>query len=382
MKELTRNTRFLEKSLNATKIAESRYSTIFNSASDGIVIINHKGIIQSVNPSAEALFDYTSDELIGENVAILVPSPHKYQHDNYLENYKKTRKAKIIGARRELEGLRKDGEHTPISLAISEMTLEGKTYFSGVIRDISEEIKAKNDLIRTNEQLSMTNKELEAYAYSISHDLRSPLRVIDGYSMILLEDYADELSSEVRDYLLRIRKGTDKMGDLITNLLKMSQTANETLMIESFDLSKIIKEVIEQLQQIHKNRKIELNYLPEIQITGDKTLIQDVMENLINNSVKFSAKQAITKIEIGSSTNADNLQVIFVKDNGVGFNMAHQSKLFQPFQRLHKVNQFEGSGIGLATVHRIIKLHKGDIWAESEPDKGATFYFTLNPTLN
>jgi signal transduction histidine kinase len=228
-------------------------------------------------------------------------------------------------------------------------------------------------------QLEATNKELESYAYSISHDLRSPLRSIDGFSLVLLEDYGDSLDEEALGYLQRIRAGTKKMSELITELLNISRIMKEGMKLQEVDLLQIANEEITILEDTYIDKQIQFSCTNLTGVVGDKALLRSVIENLLNNAVKYSQKQALIIVEMGM-TEIDNQAVFFVKDNGVGFDMKHKNKLFKPFQRLHKVNEFEGSGIGLATVQRILSRHNGEIWAESEIGKGAVFYFTLNLT--
>lgn len=369
----------LEQSILNTKPAELLYKEIFSSAADCLISINDTGIIQTINPAGEKIFGYREAELIGKNITIIMPSPYKEKHDSYLANYKKTGEATIIGRGRQVEGLRKDGTVMPIALAISEIHLEGAVYYSGVLRDITEELEAKESMLNVNQKLEATNKELEAYAYSISHDLRSPLRAIDGYSMILIEDFADKLDDEALLYLSRIRTGTGKMGELITDMLKMSRITQETLNIKHLNLAQLAEEEIVCQRAAHSDRDIEFSCENIVPAYGDEVLIRAVLENLLGNAVKYTAKQLTAKIEFSYTQAADGQAVFTIKDNGVGFNMDYKDKLFKAFQRLHKNNEFEGSGIGLATVQRIIERHNGKIWAESEPNKGAIFYFTLNP---
>ncbi|WP_198263120.1 sensor histidine kinase [sulfur-oxidizing endosymbiont of Gigantopelta aegis] len=236
-------------------------------------------------------------------------------------------------------------------------------------------------------QLEVTNKELESYAYSISHDLRSPLRSIDGFSLVLLEDFGDTLDEEALGYLQRIRTGTKKMSELITELLNISRIMKEGMKLEKIDLQKMANEEINVLRDTYIDKNIQFSCAKLSMVVGDNALLRSVIENLLNNAIKYSQKEDPIIVKMGllqmqmvdeSTKEVHNQSVFFVKDNGVGFDMKHKNKLFKPFQRLHKVNEFEGSGIGLATVQRILIRHNGEIWAESVMGQGATFYFTLN----
>jgi light-regulated signal transduction histidine kinase (bacteriophytochrome) len=225
-------------------------------------------------------------------------------------------------------------------------------------------------------ELENSNKELEAFAYSVSHDLRSPLRSIEGFSLALLEDYADRLDDAGKGYLDRVRNATLRMGHLIDDILKLSRITRSEMNREHVDLSVIGKDVAGRLAESHPERSAEIIIADGITAFGDEHLLTIALENLFSNAWKFSEKAARSVIEFGV-TQRDNDEVFYVKDNGVGFDMAYAGKLFNPFQRLHRIEEFAGTGIGLATVKRIINRHGGRVWIESEVNKGTTVYFTL-----
>lgn len=228
---------------------------------------------------------------------------------------------------------------------------------------------------RTHE-LTMVNKELEAFSYSVSHDLRAPLRGIDGFSQILIEDYSDKLDAEGVRYLGFIRSGVQKMGVLIDDLINLSRLTRSEFKKENVDLSILAAEIIKDLKDADPERKVEFtNFLPQ-KVSADQGLLRAALQNLISNAWKYSQTREVSKIELGQIFK-DGKVTYYVRDNGVGFDMRFYDKLFQPFQRLHPREQFEGSGIGLVTVARVIHRHNGVIWGESELNKGSTFYFTL-----
>ena len=231
-------------------------------------------------------------------------------------------------------------------------------------------------------ELKVVNKELETFSYSVSHDLRAPLRSIDGFSQALIEDCLDQLDESGHDHLRRIRTATQKMGQLIDDLLTLSRVIRSDMRRESVDLSRLASHTCNVLQQSHPERQVEFNIQPGLVAQGDTRLLQVVLENLLNNAWKFTAKRPQAKIEFGllTSETAENISpyTYFVRDDGVGFDMAYADKLFSPFQRLHSVTEFPGNGIGLATVQRIVHRHGGELWAEGSLDQGATFYFTLS----
>ncbi len=224
--------------------------------------------------------------------------------------------------------------------------------------------------------LKAVNKELEAFSYSVSHDLRAPLRSIDGFSQAILEDCIGQLDAVGQDYLQRIRAATQRMGHLIDDLLTLAQITRREIQLESVDLSRIAHRVGYDLQQTYPERIVEFTVQPGLNAQGDEHLLQVVLNNLLINAWKFTSKHNQAKIEFGAIAQ-ESSTVYFVRDDGAGFDIAYVNKLFSPFQRLHKVQDFPGNGIGLATVQRIVHRHGGRIWAEGSLEKGATFFFTL-----
>jgi light-regulated signal transduction histidine kinase (bacteriophytochrome) len=224
--------------------------------------------------------------------------------------------------------------------------------------------------------LEVANRELEAFAYSVSHDLRAPLRSMDGFSLALLEDYRDKLDVTGQDYLRRVRSGSQRMAQLIDDMLNLSRVTRHEVKREQVDLSGMAWEIVQELRQAEPGRDIHVTVAQGLTADGDPALLYVVLRNLLGNAWKFTAGTPEATIEFGAVTQ-DAQTVYFVRDNGAGFDMAYASKLFTPFQRLHTTAEFSGTGIGLATVHRIISKHGGRVWAEGAVGKGATFYFTL-----
>jgi light-regulated signal transduction histidine kinase (bacteriophytochrome) len=226
-------------------------------------------------------------------------------------------------------------------------------------------------------ELELVNKELESFSYSVSHDLQAPLRSIDGFSQALYEDYFEQLDEQGKDHLQRIRKATQLMSELIDALLVLSRVTRVEIKRESVDLSGMAKAIAEELRRTQPERKADFLIAEGLTATGDLRLLRVVLENLIGNAWKFTSKQENARIELGLLKQSRGRPAYFVRDNGSGFNMDNAGKLFNAFQRLHSAGEFPGTGIGLATVKRIIHRHGGCVWAEGEVDKGATFYFTL-----
>ena len=226
-------------------------------------------------------------------------------------------------------------------------------------------------------ELAAVNKELEAFSYSVSHDLRAPLRSIDGFSQALLEDYAERLDDQARDYLNRVRAATQRMGLLIDDMLTLSRVTRAEMQRGTVDLSLLAEDVLEELQKTEPGRKVEWRIEPGLAAEGDTQLLRVALLNLLGNAWKYTARQPQPRIEFGAVRNADGTREFFVRDNGAGFDMRYAGKLFGAFQRLHTASEFPGTGIGLATVQRIINRHRGQVRAEGVPGRGATFYFTL-----
>ena len=284
---------------------------------------------------------------------------------------------------------RKNGDVFPVAVSLTVIGLEDDEPISHVIwQDISDRKLAEEELIkyrqhleelveeRTNE-LTVVNKELEAFSFSVSHDLRSPLRSIDGFSQALLDDCSAQLDADGQDYLQRIRAAAQRMGDLIDALLELSRVTRRELRKEPVNLTTIAQEVLKELQHTEPERDVECTIQADMHTQGDKQLLRIALANLLGNAWKYTGKEAHARIEIGSKRESGKT-VYFVEDNGAGFDMAYADKLFGAFQRMHRSDEFPGTGVGLATVSRIINKHGGKIWAHSDPVQGSTFFFTLD----
>ncbi len=259
--------------------------------------------------------------------------------------------------------------------------------FVGTVEDVTDRKLAEDERLRLSEELelrvsdrttelSAANEELSAFAYSVSHDLRAPLRGIDGWSLALLDDCADRLDDQGRQYLGRVRSEAQRMGRLIDDLLALSRVTRTEMRAEPVDLSSLAEAITDRLRTAHVDRQVELTVQPNLSARGDATLLELALTNLLDNAWKFSSTRSTARIEFGR-TPVDGQQAFYVRDNGAGFDMAYSDKLFGAFQRLHRSSEFPGTGVGLATVQRIIRRHGGRIWAEAGVDEGATFYFTL-----
>jgi signal transduction histidine kinase len=257
--------------------------------------------------------------------------------------------------------------------AVRQQEYKAREYAESII---TEKKKLEREIMKARDTAEATNKELETFSYSVSHDLRAPLRGINGFSQALLEDYSDKLDATGKNYLERIRAGTQYMGSLIDDMLKLSRVIRAEFKRESVDLSKIVQAILLTVRKSNPARDVQVSIQKDIIIDGDRQLLEIALTNLIDNAWKFTGKTKKAHIEFGTLL-TDGKPVMFIRDNGVGFDMLYVDKLFGVFQRLHTTDEFTGTGIGLATVQRVIHRHGGEIWAEAKIGKGATFYFTI-----
>ena len=370
---------------DALQKSEEKFRSIVENALAGIYTIDNAFHLIYVNDELCKILGYPREQLIGMDFRDLLSEDSR---ELVSERYIRRQRGEDIPPRYELSIVRANGEirHIEISVGIVK-DKSGSSISIGQMFDITTrkqaeaEIRQLNDeleqrVVERTAQLEAANKELEAFSYSISHDLRAPLRAIDGFSRILTEDYTAQLSDEVVRLLRLVRSNTQQMGRLIDDLLSFSRLSRQPLNKRTVDSADLVHQVLEALQGELEGREvvIRIGELPACQ--GDLTLLKQVWMNLLSNALKFTCKREVAQIEVGC-TEQDGEQIFFVKDNGVGFDMRYADKLFGVFQRLHRSDEFEGTGVGLAIVQRIIHRHNGRVWPEAEPDVGATFFFTI-----
>jgi len=376
---------FAFRALHDCEKAELKLDRLLGSMPDALVIINAEGKIVSSNAHMEKLFGYGERELQGERMALLVPERLRQVQRQYYTNHFSQRANRALTTTVELYGLHKDGREFPIEVSTTQLASEKGLVVTSAIRDITERKKIEQQISKLNKELEhrameleTANKELEAFSYSVSHDLRSPLHNIDSFSQILMEDYANRLNADGRDYVERLRASCKHMEDIIDALLLLSNTTRSELTIDNFDLTALAQAVAADLKQKAPDRLVDWAIADGLTAEGDPQLLRVVLENLFGNAWKFTANRPRARIEFGALPQANGVRTYFVRDDGAGFDMTRAKKLFSPFNRLHDQNEFKGTGIGLATVQRVIHRHRGKIWAEGLVNQGATFCFTLS----
>jgi len=367
----------------ALRDRETRFRALLEAAPDAIIIANRLGRIELVNAQTERIFGYPRDQLIGQPIEILVPARYRQRHVGHREGYVAEPRVRSMGQGLELYGKRANGSEFPVAISLSPVETAQGALTIAAIRDVTErrlierEVEALNErLIRDNAELAAVNRELEAFSYSVSHDLRAPLRAIDGFSQALLEDCGGDLGEVGHGYLSRVRRAAQRMGVLIDDLIKLSRVTRADMHLQDVDLSALAQRIAQDLRANEPDRMADFEIQGGLAAHGDARLLQIVLENLMGNAWKFTAGRSPTRIEFGCCRH-DDQTAYFIRDNGAGFDMGHADQLFRAFQRLHDAEQFPGTGIGLATVQRIVHKHGGRAWATAEVGKGATFYFTL-----
>ncbi|MCG6970314.1 MAG: PAS domain S-box protein [Gammaproteobacteria bacterium] len=369
------------------KESEENLRSLANNAIDGI-LVNKKGKHVFTNQRMADMLNTTVEDILGTDQDFVL---HPDEKNNVTQRFQRRLKGQNEPIQYETLFIdRKSGEPVPVELTAFICQWDGEPSGVVFVRDITDRKKTEAELKRYREQLEQmvsertselesAIRELESFSYSVSHDLRSPLRSIDGFSQLIMDDYRDRLDEQGIEYLTRVRKSAQRMAQLIDDILLLSRVSRHKLALTTVDLSKIATESVATLKELQNDRIVHVTIEPNMSARGDHRLLSIVMNNLLDNAWKYTGLIEQATIECGCKRE-NGKAIYFVADNGSGFDMQYAEKLFGPFQRLHGTDEFPGTGIGLATVKRIIDRHGGKVWAESQPGKGATFFFTLEPS--
>ncbi|MCI0405374.1 MAG: PAS domain S-box protein, partial [candidate division Zixibacteria bacterium] len=368
----------LANDITERKRAEDERDKFFTLSLDMLCIAGFDGHFKRLNPIWEKTLGYTVEELCSKPFMEFV---HPEDREKTVVEAGKLADGKDTIAF-ENRYRCKDGSYRWF-LWSSTASVESQLIYAAA-RDITERKRVEREIEKLNEslrqhaaQLEAANKELEAFSYSVSHDLRAPLRSIDGFSQAVMEDSSEKLDEQGKDYLGRVRTACQRMAQLIDDLLNLSRVSRGEMRMEEVDLSGMAREIVSELQKQSPERKVTFVIADNLTGKGDPRLLRVALENLLGNAWKYTAKHKAARIEFSARREPDGRTMFYVRDDGAGFDMAYAGKLFGAFQRLHGAAEFAGTGIGLATVQRIIHRHGGRVWAEGAVEQGATFCFTL-----
>lgn len=361
---------------------EEQLLAVFEAAPNGMILSDNKGKITLVNTAVERMFSYSRDELVGRSVDMLVPEAFRHGHPGLREAYAAAPTTRAMGAGRDLFGLRKDGVEVPIEIGLNPInTQQGRFVLASIIditgRKHAEELRLANaGMTQHAAELEALNAELESFSYSVSHDLRAPVRAVLGYTRAIEEDFGEMLEGECRRLLSVVQSEASRMGELIDGLLAFSRLGRQSMQRAPINMTSLARDVVAEQVRLAGARESICESADLPGVLGDRVLLRQVWENLISNAIKYSGQSPDPHVRIWATLDPDRV-IFHISDNGVGFDMRYADKLFGIFQRLHGGDEFHGTGVGLAIVQRIVRRHGGTVWADARLGEGATFSFAI-----
>ena len=364
------------KSDQAIRETAMRLKTVADTAVDGLILIEVNGSILMFNRACERLFGYRAEEVMGKNVKCLMPAPYHDEHDYYLDNYHRTGERKIIGIGREVVGRRNDGTTFPMGLSVGEATEDGKKVFVGIIHDLTERREAETQLLEKMLELSRSNEELEQFAYIASHDLQEPLRMVASYTQLLSKRYKGKLDADADEFIAFAVDGANRMQRLIQDLLAYSHVGTKGQDLIEASSEKALHQALINLHGAIEESSAVVTHGPLPAVLADEMQLIQLFQNLVGNAIKYQ-RPGVPQVHVCAARNDGMRWQFSVRDNGLGIDPQHFEKIFGMFQRLHKRDEFAGTGIGLAICKKIVERHGGSISVESRPAHGSTFHFTL-----
>lgn len=356
----------------ANKASELKFRAVLDQAADPILLIDPAGIVIDVNQRALTLTGIAREEFLGSPAQVFFKESDREAWEKHQKQL-----STVVSMLSDIHLVNRKGDEIPVEVTSTSVVTARESFHQVVIRDVTERNRTLSLLRKQQQQLEATNRELEAFAYSVSHDLRAPVRVIEGYSSILLDKYSDAVPPEMRRIIERIMVATQKMQALIHDLLNLSRINKVEYRTEPVDLSALSRKIIDEIRMSDPSRVVCVEIDPDMTVHGDKSLLEVMLRNLLENAWKYTGQVPDPHIEVRKLMDPPKNPWYVVRDNGAGFDSLAAKDLFTPFKRFHTESEFSGTGIGLAIVQRIVNRHSGRVWAESSPGKGASFFFEL-----